>query len=193
MWGALAVGLLVAACAGHSGAELPGTHLDGIPAPDFALSDQQGRPVTLSGLRGRVVLLTFLYTTCPDVCPLTAQKLRQTLEKLGGDGAEAVAVAISVDPERDDQAAAAAFSRLHELPDGRWHYLVGSEAQLAPVWAAYGVAASPALSNSAIRVGHTEAIYVIDQQGREQSLLRSDFDPSRLAAGVRTLLKQKQP
>lgn len=173
-------------------AELPGTSLDRVPAPDFTLTDQLGRPVAMSGLRGNVVVLTFLYTSCPDVCPLTAQKLKQTLERLGPDAGHVVAVAVSVDPARDDQAAAAAFSRLHGMPSEQWHYLIGTEGELAPVWASYFIAATPGGgAASPAQVGHTEAVYVIDQDGKERTLLRGDFDPERLAAGVRQLLKHK--
>jgi protein SCO1/2 len=198
--GLLLIACLVAACggstsAGEKTARLPGTSLDGAPAPDFRLTDQLGRSVALSDQRGRPVVLTFLYTTCPDFCPLTAEKLRQTLERLGADAGKVTMLAVSVDPERDTAAAAKEFSAQHRLPDDTWHYLVGTEAELAPVWLAYGIGrlprgAVPTVGAAASDVlGHTEALYVLDTQGRERTLLRGDFSPDDLAKGLRTLFK----
>ncbi len=185
----LAGALLATACA-RTKTELPGTSLDRTPAPDFRLQDQAGREVTLSGLRGNAVVLTFLYTTCPDFCPTTAEKLRRTWELLGPDAARVRFVAVSVDPQGDTPQAALEFSARHRLPDDVWHYLVGSQAELEPVWAQYGIASlrAPAGTMPAA-VGHTEALYLIDPQGRERTLLRGDFDPAQLAQALRKLLK----
>jgi len=186
---ALAGVLLIAACT-RGEAELPGTLLDRVPAPDFRLLDQAGREVTISGLRGHVVVLTFMYTTCPDFCPATAEKLRRTWELLGADAARVRFVAVSVDPRGDTPQAAREFSARHRLPDEVWHYLVGSEAELEPVWARYGIASLRAPESAMpAAVGHTEALYLIDPQGRERTLLRGDFDPAQLAQTLRTLLK----
>ena len=81
----LALALLVPRGAGHP-VRLAGSAITGAPlAPDFRLTDQQGRAVSLSGLRGDVVLVTFLYVHCPDVCPLIASRLNATLPLLGRD------------------------------------------------------------------------------------------------------------
>lgn len=186
---ALAIALLAAGCA-RGQTELPGTLLDRTPAPDFRLLDQAGREVTLSGLRGHAVVLTFMYTMCPDFCPTTAEKLRRTWELLGPDAARVRFVAVSVDPRGDTPQAAQEFSARHRLPDEVWHYLVGTEAELEPVWARYGIVSlrSP-VSTMPAAVGHTEALYLIDPQGRERTLLRGDFDPAQLAQALRKLLK----
>ncbi len=194
---ALALGLLAAACARP--APLAGTDLGALPAPDFALSDQAGREVRLSALRGRPVVLTFLFTNCPDVCPLTAQKLRRTADLLGADAGRVAFVAVSTDPRHDDAAAARAFAERHGLGD-RLHFLLGSREALAPVWAAYYVyvgpepdadAAERAASAYATRTAvHTDALFVIDREGRQRSLLRSDFEPEALAATLTRLLAE---
>lgn len=141
------------------------------------------------------MVLTFLYTTCPDFCPLTAEKLRETLDKLGADADKVELVAVSVDPDHDDAAAARGFTTAHRLPDRNWHLLIGSEAELSPVWAAYGIARlrqgqaptpGAALSDT---VGHTEALFLLDTQGHKRTLLRGDFDPQELARALRTLAK----
>ncbi len=191
---AFAVALL-AACSRP--APLAGTDLGGIPAPDFALTDQEGRTVRLSALPGRPVVVTFLFTACPDVCPLTAEKLRRVVERLGADASRVSLLAVSVDPEHDDAAAARAFVERHGLGD-RLQFLLGSRGDLEPVWAAYYVAVGPAPdADAAARAAgayaartafHTDALFVVDRQGRERSLLRSDFEPDALAATLKRLL-----
>ena len=191
----LAALLLLGACRTEDPA-LPGTTLNKTPAADFRLMDQEGRSVALSELRGRVVVLTFLYTSCTDICPVTAVKLRQTLEHLGRDAARVELVAVSVDPERDDRAAARGFTERHGLPGDNWHYLTGSEEELAPVWSAYGIARRPRTTGApgpgaspADMLGHTDALYVLDREGRRRTLLRGDFDPAELAEGLRKLVR----
>jgi protein SCO1/2 len=188
--------LIVAACGRPE--PLAGTDLGALPAPDFTLTDQDGRTVQLAALRGRPVALTFLFTQCPDVCPLTAQKLRQVADRLGPDAGRVALVAVSTDPANDDAAAAQAFTAAHGLA-GRWHYLVGSQAELAPVWAAYHLYVANAASDNPAeqavvrqtgRAVHTDALYVIDRQGRQRTLLRSDFEPDALASTLKRLLSE---
>ncbi|HLH26021.1 MAG TPA: SCO family protein [Chloroflexota bacterium] len=191
----LALAALAAACG--SPPPLAGTDLGQTPAPDFTLTDQNGDALQLSALRGRPIALTFLYTQCPDVCPLTADKLRRTADLLGSAADQVAFVAVSVDPPHDDAAAAQAFVAQHRLT-GRLRYLVGTQAELQPVWSAYYmyVAPSPsddpaerAAANYAARTAtHTDALFVIDRQGRERTLLRSDFEPEALASTLKRLL-----
>jgi protein SCO1/2 len=107
---------------------------------DFHLTDQQGRPYRLSDAEGKVVVLTFLYTHCTDVCPFIAAKLKQTDQLLGADSAKVDLVAITTDPARDTQGRLADYSRSFGLYD-RWHFLFGPKDALRPVWKAYAVAA----------------------------------------------------
>jgi protein SCO1/2 len=172
---------------------LVGTDLGKAPAPDFALTDQRGAPVRLADLRGRVVVLTFIYTHCPDVCPLTAEDLRATDALLPADVRDRVVLlAVTVDPDRDTSAALRAFSAEHRLADNpRWHALRGDRAALAAVWAAYaidpGAMLSMATPADASTLAHTDAIYVIDRDGRERVLLHSSLAPAALAKDLRAL------
>lgn len=77
---AFSAGLLPVALGGTT---LVGTDLGAVPAPDFQLTDERGEPVSLASLRGKAVVLTFLYTSCPDTCPLVATKLGQVQRQLG--------------------------------------------------------------------------------------------------------------
>ena len=164
---------------------LQGTDLDSVPAPDFRLSDQFGKPISLSQFEGRPVVLTFLYTHCPDVCPLTANKLHTTMQNLGKDAQHVTILAVSMDPKGDTPADAQNFSRVHKLGN-YFHFLLGAQDQLAPVWASYSVDAQAATSTNV--VSHSSAIYVIDKDGRERVLFDSSFDPNQLSADLKTLL-----
>src|SRR5256885_44672 len=105
--------LVLAACAP---APLAGTDLGATDAPDFTLTDGvTGRAVTLSAQRGQIVALTFLYTSCPDVCPLTAARFRSAQAELQSDASRVTFVAVSVDPDRDTPQAVQDFSTAHGL------------------------------------------------------------------------------
>ena len=174
--------LLLCACAPP---KLAGTELGATDAPDFTLTDGvSGRAITLSAQRGQVVALTFLYTSCPDVCPLTATRFKATQLELQGDTTRVTFIAVSVDPDGDTPKAVQDFSAVHGLASN-WHYLVGGRAQLAPVWAAYGIGVQ-AGSNT---VTHNDAVYLIDRNGRERVLLHSEDLASDLTNDLRALLK----
>jgi protein SCO1/2 len=185
----LLLALLLGACA--PAAQLKGTDLGKTPAPDFSLVDQNGRPVSLSDLQGQVVVLTFLYTHCPDECPLTAENLHATSEQLGDLMNQVAFVAISVDPKNDTPEAIQAFIHEHRL-DGQLRYLSGTREQLAPVWAAYYISVQPEANTSAgAAVLHGTRVVVIDKTGHERVNFDSDFEPSELAFDLRILVAQK--
>ena len=176
------------ACA-PTAARLKGTELSARDAPDFTLADGiTGESVTLSSLRGNVVAMAFLYTHCPDVCPLTAALFRAAQTQLGSDAARVRFVAVSVDPDGDTPTAVRAFSAAHDLKDS-WRYLIGPRSALATVWSAYGVGAFPAPTGTG--VDHNDAIYLIDAQGREREILHSDIALKDLVADVRVLMQER--
>lgn len=175
--------LALAACAGP--ARLSGTELGGNVAPDFTLTDGvSGNAVTLSSLRGNVVVMAFLYTHCPDVCPITASTLRAAQKALGADAARVRFVAVSVDPDGDTPSSVRAFSAAHDLSTN-WHYLIGPRAQLEPVWKAYGVGAFASAVGRGVE--HNDAIYVLDANGRERELVHADIAVESLVADLRVL------
>ena len=112
------------------------------PAPDFALRDQNGELVRMSDQRGKVVLLTFLYTHCPDVCPLIAGNLHTSLAQLGSHASRVQVVAVSADPKGDTPKTVAAFLAKHQLT-GKMRYLIGSRKALEKVWLRWGIVAKP--------------------------------------------------
>lgn len=129
-----------------------------LPLPSFRLRDQDGRTVDLAGLRGRPVIVTFLYTRCRDTCPLTAQQVRGALDLLGHD---LPALAVSVDPSGDTPARARAFlSREHV--SGRMRFLLGSSTDLQRVWRSFGV------SGQSPEQEHSVALVLLDRAGRQR-------------------------
>ncbi len=106
------------------------------PATSFTLTNQFSRSVSLDDYRGKVVLLTFLYTKCPDICPLTTSNIREAYELLESDAEELAMVAVSVDPERDTVEEALDFSQHWQMTD-RWDFLTGRRAELERIWHAY--------------------------------------------------------
>ncbi|HEY6763013.1 MAG TPA: SCO family protein [Baekduia sp.] len=107
----------------------------GIPPIAFSLKDQDGKTATLAQYRGQPVILTFMYSTCRDTCPLTAQQIKGALDDLG---VSVPTLAISVDPANDTPLNARRFVNRQGLTS-RMRFLLGTRAQLAPIWKAYGI------------------------------------------------------
>jgi len=108
-----------------------------LPAADFILKDADGQTFRMADAGDRVVVLTFLYTSCNDVCPFIGAKLRAAADLLTADRSARVEfVVVSTDPEGDTPQQVSAYSKELGM-EGRWRYLVGSKADLEPVWKAY--------------------------------------------------------
>ena len=175
--------LVLAAC---TPGKLVGDPMPSAIAPDFTLTDgPTGQVVTFSSLRGHVVLLTFLYTHCPDVCPLTAETIRVAKDRLGGSARNVAFIAVSVDPAGDTPASTRQFVADHRL-DGTLRYLIGPAAALARVWQTYGVAQAASTKD----VLHSDVIYLIDKNQRGRVVLHSDVAPEALANDLQLLLNE---
>jgi protein SCO1/2 len=147
-------------------------------APDFRLHDQDGRIATMRQYRGRLVVVTFMYSTCRDTCPLTAQQIRGALDELGHD---VPVLAISVDPASDTPANVRRFLAEQQMTR-RMRYLTGTHAQLAPVWRAYGIQPETAESE------HTASTVIDDGAGRQRvGYLTDQLTPEALASDLRAL------
>jgi cytochrome oxidase Cu insertion factor (SCO1/SenC/PrrC family) len=138
----------------------PGAALNGA-APDFTLTDQFGRRVSLHSLRGKVVVLSFNDPLCTTICPLTTTALLHAKELLGPAASDVDLLGIGANPEATQVKWVRAYSRAHGMLH-EWRFLTGSLPELKRVWRAYGIEA--AVVNDAI--DHTPATYVIDSRGR---------------------------
>src|SRR5215210_5478456 len=123
--GALGVVLLTRPDDGPAvqGSGFAGSLRPAIPPQGFTLRDEAGRRVSLADYRGQVTVLTFLYTTCEDTCPVTATTIRGALDDLGHD---VPALAVSVDPANDTERSARRFLAQRRLASGRLRFLLGS-------------------------------------------------------------------
>jgi protein SCO1 len=181
---AAAAGVTVFARSGDGPERDAGTGFAGavrpaIPPRDFRLRDQDGEPVSLRAFRGRVVVLTFLYTTCRDTCPLTATQIRGALDDLDRD---VPALAVSVDPANDTPERARRFLFVRGLADDRMRFLLGSRDQLAPVWRAYGIRPQGAAFD------HSAYVLLVDKRGRQRiGFPVAQLTPEGLAHDIRRL------
>jgi protein SCO1 len=181
--GRLRLWILVAALAAvacSNGSQLTGTSLGNDQAPDFHLRDSSGQGYSLDQFRGSVVVLSFLYTHCPDYCPLTAELLRHA-DEAAGHPHDVIYLAVSVDPAGDTPQSIADFEQAHRLDElgARWHYLTGDPGELAAVWRAYYVGATPAAV--AGQTDHTSVVYFIDKNGRRRVFSDLDVPAEALA------------
>ena len=213
---------VIVICVGLSACSRPvrfeGTRLKPAnPAPSFTLQNQFGQRISLSDYDGKVLVLTFLYTNCPDVCPIVASQLRQVYDLLGDDAHRVAFASISVDPARDSVETAYAFSERWDMT-GKWDFLVGDEDLLSKIWKAYYL--DPTVVNGSHDDGggpvdgrqadavargafgtlqeniagsygvlHSTPVYLIDQEGRMRVVFTPPLEPQALATDIRLLLE----
>jgi protein SCO1/2 len=189
---ALVLGLLAAGCGGGGSSDTAVTLPaiaggDAVPAkdaPPIELTDQYGKQVDLAKLKGRSVLVAFLYTHCTDLCPIVAGKVHTAYAQIPSSQ-RPLFLAVSVDPAHDTPASAAAFNKRHRTT-GEIDWLLGSHAELEKVWNAWGVKPEHN-ANDPEEIEHNAEIFAIDPQGQIRALYPPNFKPAKLATGTRTL------
>jgi protein SCO1/2 len=133
------------------------------PAPAFALMSQDGKPVSLIGLRGKVVAVTFFYSACPDICPLLTQKLVEVQDALGEAFSSKIAfVSVTVDPERDTPEVLKDYAAAWEAKTAGWSFLSGPPEAVRDVVRRYGVYVAKTAEGS---IDHTLLTSIIDPRG----------------------------
>jgi protein SCO1/2 len=147
--------------------------------PALSLRNYKGERVNIDQYRGKAVLITFLYTKCPDVCPIIASNLGVALSRLGSAKASKVQViAVSVDPRGDTPKAVSVFLQRHRMT-GRMQYLIGSGSELARVWKAWGVGSEQDVQQPQL-VNHSGLVYGISATGKVTTLYAANFKPQEL-------------
>jgi len=159
------------------------------PAPAFALTTQDGTRLTLDELRGKVVVVTFIYTGCADTCPLLTAKMATVQARLGPDfGPRVFFVSVTVDPERDTPDVLKRYAATHRANPAGWMFLTGAPAEVADVGRRYGIFARKAAGGG---VDHTFLTSLIDQEGvLRVQYMGVRFDPAELLRDVRSLLQE---
>ena len=158
-------------------------------APDFALVSQAGTEVALDSLRGKVVAVTFIYTWCPDVCPMLTYKMVAVKDLLGDDfGARVAFVTITFDPERDTPEVLKAYAETFHANIPGWSFLTGDPVAVREVIRAYGVIARPAAGGT---IDHTTLTTLIDRHGviRVQ-YIGYRFDPDEMRRDLVSLVNE---
>ncbi|MCC6191209.1 MAG: SCO family protein [Anaerolineales bacterium] len=171
-----------------------------LPAADFTLTNQDGQPVRLTDYEGKLVLLVFGYTQCPDACPLTLFALNQALAELGDARGQVQVLMISVDPQTDTPKALKEY--LSHFNPG-FVGLTGSPQEIEAVTRAYGVFvevekeeatvdshANHLVAHTAPTYAHTALTYVVDRQGQRVLALPLEMTPQDVAADLNFLLGQ---
>jgi protein SCO1/2 len=191
---ALTVSLLAAGCGGGSSSStgstagippVPGA--DAVPArqaPAIDLTDQYGKKIDLAKLKGRSVLVAFLYTHCTDLCPIVAGKIHTAYAQIP-KAQRPLFLAVSVDPAHDTPASAAYFNKRHRTT-GEIDWLLGSKAELEKVWKAWGVKPERNAEDPE-EIEHGAEIFAVDPQGQIRALYSPTFKPELLAQGSKTL------
>ncbi len=177
-----------------------GVALEARPAPDIQAQAVDGEAFRLRDYRGRVVLLTFGYTSCPDVCPLTLSRLKGLYARLGPRAEGVAAVFVSVDPERDTP------ERLHAYLsafDKRFRGLSLARPALRPVLDAFGVTATRRLADprryrnlpkgveAPYSIDHTSGFFVIDKEGQLRVRFPHETPAEQMAPQVLRMLEEE--
>jgi protein SCO1/2 len=191
----------LSACGSSAGASRPSTSADsglqgsglqGLilkplkPAPALALRNYTGQPVSLASMKGKAVLVTFVYTHCPDVCPLIVADLAAAQRQLGAEARHVRILAVTVDPRRDTPSAIRQFLGVRDAL-GRMDYLLGTWSQLQRTWKAWAVGVT--LDNKQVTVGHTAIVYGITASGQMAVVYPSNFTPAQIVHDVPLLAR----
>jgi protein SCO1/2 len=160
------------------------------PAPAFVLTSQDGAPVALADLRGKVVAVTFIYTSCTDTCPMLTALMAYVQDKLGADFGQSIAFAsITVDPERDTPEVLKEYSETFGADLKGWAFLTGAPAAVKDVIRRYGVFAD---KNSKGEVDHTFLTSIVDRNGMLRvQYLGVRFDPDEFRRDLLSLVKER--
>jgi protein SCO1/2 len=179
---------LLAGCNFNKEPELYGTDITGASfANTLSLTDHTGKPRTLEDFKGKVVVLFFGYTHCPDVCPTTMADLAQAMKMLGAKSDEVQVLFVTVDPERDTQQVLADY-----VPsfDPRFIGLWGTPEQTADTAKNFKIfyAKQESKGKSDYTIDHSAGVYVFDKQGHVRLYIKYGEKPQEIASDLKTLL-----
>ena len=155
-------------------------------APEFTLRGSDGSDLVLSRYRGKIVLLSFGYTSCTEVCPITLAVLARARKELGADGADLQVIYVTVDPERDSVA------HMHQFLanfDPSFIGGTGTEEQLAAVRKDYGIVATKIPIKGGYAVAHSSFVYLVDRDGRLRAMMPFGYKAEDYVHDVKLLKK----
>ncbi len=156
-------------------------------APELAVQGSDGQELKLSRFRGKVVVLGFGFTSCPDVCPVTLNVLAQARKKLGAQAGDVQVLYVTVDPERDTPERMRQYLKAF---DASFVGGTGTAQRLAAIRKEYGISAEKKTAGSSYTVAHSSYTYLIDRQGRLRALMPYGRTADDYVHDLRLLLKQ---
>src|SRR5262245_35093779 len=161
-----------------------------LPINDFSLIDQAGHGFQFQKLRGRVVIVAFAYTTCPDVCPLITAALREIQMKLSvSERQNSHLLTVSTDPEIDSPKVLTAYAKRYGADLSDWSVLTGDESALRSVWKAFGVGVRRKARGL---IDHTPLTAIVDRRGMLRvAYIGPSPDVNSVLADVRTLIAER--
>jgi protein SCO1/2 len=158
-----------------------------VPAYNFNLTDRSKRFLSLEELKGKLVLVGFIYTSCPDVCPLLTSNYLHIQKNLKDRiGKDVELVFITTDPKRDDPDRLEQYTKAY---GGRWFFLTGSVEELKVVWERYGVFVEEKQEPRGIVVYHSYKTFLIDRKGMLRFIYVGIYDPEIVLKDIYLLLK----
>jgi protein SCO1/2 len=159
------------------------------PAPAFTLTTQDGQRLALNELRGRVVVVTFIYASCADACPLLTAKMATLQDELGMDfGPRVFFVSITVDPEHDTPEALTRYAQAHGAKLSGWAFLTGTPDEIRAIARQYGIYYK---KHGAGDVDHTFLTSLVDQRGTLRvQYMGVQFDRDELLRDLQSLLRE---
>jgi protein SCO1/2 len=161
-------------------------------APDFSLVTQDEKQLRLADLRGNVVLVGFIFTTCNGTCPATTHRMSQVqhLLRLRGQDASVRLLSITLDPSRDTPEALRRYQRLYDVDSKQWSFLTGPTADVAKTIAAWGMWTRAAANG---QLDHPSRVFLVDAHGRIREIYNLDFmKPDWVAEDIALLLAEKK-
>jgi protein SCO1 len=154
------------------------------PPPPLPLRNYDGSALDTAALHGKATLVLFIYTHCPDICPLMVSHLHAAQDELGAKAKNMQIIAVSVDPKGDTPKTVSDFLKVHQMT-GRMKYLIGSRPQLERVWQDWNIVSrsDPKAKNPDL-VEHSAEIYGISGNGKITTLYPANFKPSQIVHDV---------
>jgi cytochrome oxidase Cu insertion factor (SCO1/SenC/PrrC family)/thiol-disulfide isomerase/thioredoxin len=162
----------------------PGTQLHGT-APNFTLTDQFDKPMTMDSFRGKVVLLAFNDAECTTICPLTTSAMVDAQRMLGSAGSKVALVGVDANPTATSVKDVRAYSELHGMTH-LWEFGTASPTQLKAVWHSYHVA----VQIEAGQIDHTPALFVISPQGKLERLYLTQMSYASITQEAQILARE---
>jgi protein SCO1/2 len=159
------------------------------PAPDFTLTTQEGAELRSSTLRGQILLVTFIFTTCNGTCPATTYRMAQVQQELKRhDLSKSVRLlSITLDPARDTPERLRGYMQLYDADSSNWTFLTGTPEDVSKVIAAWGMWVRPAANG---QLDHPSRVFLVDQKGRVREIYNLTFmKTARVIADIQLLMK----